>query len=337
MDRFVVRAPAKREFDRHDDVRTVVELFAGAGVMAKGLEQAGLQHVALVEWDKHSVQTLRKNGFRNVICSDANKVDYTCYRGVDVVAGGPPCQPFSQGGASQGASDERDGWPVAVRAVQEIRPKGFLFENVAGIARERFGEYLDSVLARFYGLGYSVHVHLVDAADHGVPQHRRRVLLTGMQGVSWFQRPPCVAAHTTVREALTGLGPPSGTNGHVSHNATARNYVGHVGSTLDKPSKTLVAGAHGVPGGANCLRIDDKTMRYYTPREMARLQGLPDDYWLPCTYTHVTRLLGNACPALLARKFAHELLYRINVADGVVMDLRAGKRARSPSLAEGTQ
>jgi DNA (cytosine-5)-methyltransferase 1 len=321
MDTFVVREKRARADDGQP---TVVELFAGAGGMAIGLERAGLRHVALVEWDKHCVSSLRRNQFKNVIHRNANHVDYSEFRGTDLVAGGPPCQPFSIAGAHEGSDDLRDGWPAAIRAVREIEPRGFLFENVTGLLRDKFRGYLDTILARFYALGYSVHVHGIDAVDYGVPQHRKRVLLVGIRGVSWFQRPSCVNEHMTLRQALDGLGAPNGRNGHVKHSAEARAYKGHTANALDAPSKALVAGVHGQSGGTGVVELDDGTLRYLTPREQARVQTFPDSYALPSTWSHAVKQLGNACPPLLVEKFANELLYRIGT--------QKAPRCASPSV-----
>ena len=169
----------------------VIELFAGAGGMALGLKHAGFEHSLLVEFDKRCCETLKRNGFKHVKCANVNAVDFSPYRGATLVAGGVPCQPFSNAGVGAGNLDPRNGWPAAVRAVREIKPRTFLFENVAGLLREKFKNYLDSILKQFWDLGYSVHVFKVDAADYGVPQHRKRVFIVGLRGVHWFGVPKC--------------------------------------------------------------------------------------------------------------------------------------------------
>ena len=322
MDKYVVRtqgpnptpapAPAPAPVPApqvHPPKPTVVELFAGAGGMALGLDAAGFEHVALIERDREAVRTLRRNGYGKCVkCADARRVDYKRWCGVDLVAGGPPCQPFSVGGVDGGEDDPRDGWPTAARAVAEIRPRAFVFENVAGMARDKFVDYMDSVLKRFWDLGYAVHVHLVDAADYGVPQHRRRMFMVGFRGVRWFPKPPSVAKQVTVGEAFTSLGPPNGRDGHVLHKVAAKRYAGHTGSTLDKPAKTLTAGCNGPSGGSNMLKLADGTHRYFTLREQARLQSFPDSYKLHAVWSHATKQLGNACPVLLAQIFGSAIL-----------------------------
>ena len=103
----------------------------------------------------------------------------------------------------------------------------------------------------------------------------------------------------TVRDALLGLGEPSGEGNHVFQPG-AKVYTGHTGSPLDLPAKALKAGDHGVPGGENMMVRDDRSVRYFTLREAARLQGLPDDYSFPRSWTESMRQLGNAVPCQLA-------------------------------------
>ena len=128
-----------------------IELFCGAGGLALGLQQAGFDHRALVEWDRDSCENIKANieeGYSairdwTVIQSDVRDIDFAGdYRGVAVVSGGPPCQPFSLGGKHQAYNDKRDMFPQAVRAVRELRPKAFIFENVKGLLRQSFSSDL---------------------------------------------------------------------------------------------------------------------------------------------------------------------------------------------------
>src|SRR6266566_1334411 len=113
---------------------TTLELCAGGGGQALGLEQAGIEHVALVEFDRHACQTLRQNRPKwNVICTDIRAFDASPFRGVDIVSGGLPCPPFSVAGKQLGTKDERNLFPAAIRIVAEARPRAVMIENVRGI------------------------------------------------------------------------------------------------------------------------------------------------------------------------------------------------------------
>lgn len=196
-----------------------IELFAGAGGLAIGTSRAGFQHVAVMEWDRNACDTLRVNrttdhghtGEWEVVEGDISKTDFRSYADkVQFVSGGPPCQPFSLGGKHQGMQDARNMFPHAVRAVREVRPKAFIFENVKGLLRKNFANYYSYIIhqlrfpdvtprgdeewpdhlarleklstgGRGRGLRYNVVFRLLNAADYGVPQHRWRVLIVGVR------------------------------------------------------------------------------------------------------------------------------------------------------------
>ncbi len=196
-----------------------VELFSGAGGLALGLSAAGFHHEALVEWNPHACRTLRHNKEANyypansweIVEGDARSFDFrSLLKPIDLVAGGPPCQPFSLGGKHKGYDDQRDMFPVAIKAVRELRPKVFVFENVKGLLRASFTNYLQYVTLQLnypdlgkgnaeswedhlYRLekihtaghtpadGYRTVVRLLNAADFGVPQKRERIFIVGFR------------------------------------------------------------------------------------------------------------------------------------------------------------
>lgn len=189
-----------------------IELFTGAGGLALGLEKAGFETVAMFERDAAACATLQHNRPDwNIVRGDVCEVDFTGLGPVDLVAGGPPCQPFSMGGKARGHRDTRDMFPQAVRAVRELRPAAFMFENVRGLLREAFANYVEFIrlqltypnfpvsdnvdwdvnlgrLQRHHSstrnqddLVYQVTIHLADAADYGVPQRRHRVFFVGFR------------------------------------------------------------------------------------------------------------------------------------------------------------
>ncbi len=195
-----------------------IELFAGAGGLALGFaRQVDVVHRAVVEWNQHACNTLRLNKQANiepvahwpdVIQGDVRQFDYSHLADIDLVTGGPPCQPFSLGGKHGGFLDARDMFPQAVRAVRETRPRAFVFENVQGLTRAAFSDYFNYILLQLEfpsvrlalgeewphhlgrlvehkasGAGSEYHVKwkLVNAANYGVPQKRMRVFIVGFR------------------------------------------------------------------------------------------------------------------------------------------------------------
>ncbi len=362
-----------------------VELFSGCGGLALGMARAGFEHAKMVEWDPDACATLAHNKEKGVehakdwpfVQGDVRAIDWSEVDGETwLTAGGPPCQPFSIGGKHKGNDDVRDMWPEAIRAVRELRPRGFLFENVRGLARPAFADYLAWIKAHLAVPGvrrwededhashlarmkdymaraeYDVLVLKVNAADFGAAQKRHRVVVAGVRrdlglrleslapthsrerllwdqwtsGEYWRRhglrmpaggpdadadratvarmraggKRPAEAPWRTVRDALRGLGEPNGRNNHVFQDG-AKVYTGHTGSPLDEPAKALKAGDHGVPGGENMMVRDDGSVRYFTIREAARLQGLPDEWAFTSSWTESMRQLGNAVPVELAQ------------------------------------
>ena len=208
-----------------------VELFTGCGGLALGLSRAGCEPLRLSEWDRHSVANVlhnRERGVEHVRSwpvhqEDVRSVDWRQYAGLDVVAGGVPCQPFSVGGKHRGREDQRDMWPEAVRAVRETMPGAFVFENVRGLTRAAFADYLDWIVrslsrphverregeeidehlvrlrAANSGLEYRVSVHSVNAADYGAAQKRHRVIFLGVRSDLDAPHPPLHATHSRER------------------------------------------------------------------------------------------------------------------------------------------
>src|SRR3954447_18354444 len=170
----------------------LLDVFAGAGGLSLGLAAAGFDVVAAVERDADAGATFaRAHPAADLYGRDLNGLSLRHLRGqVDVVAGGPPCQPWSTGGKRLGAEDPRDGWPGFLRVLAETAPAAFVAENVAGMAATpRSGRYR-ALLRELEGLGFTVAAQVVDAADLGVPQHRRRLLIVGTRGPAFAFPPP---------------------------------------------------------------------------------------------------------------------------------------------------
>ena len=196
-----------------------LELFVGAGGLALGSARAGFTHIAVLDWNSNACLTLRTNKEAgvdyvrdwDVIECDLREYDFGQYSDeIDVVFGGPPCQPFSIGGKHLGHEDERNMFPEAIRAVRVTRPKAFIFENVKGLLRVSFSDYYDYIIHQLRfpevkrrdseewtshlsrlkklnrssgrpGLSYEVIYECHNAADFGVPQHRERVFVVGIR------------------------------------------------------------------------------------------------------------------------------------------------------------
>lgn len=206
-----------------------LELFSGAGGLAKGIEMAGATHTAFVEWNSDACKTLRYNYNPEIVHeTDIRHFDFQKFSGVDLIAGGPPCQPFSMGGKAKGFEDERDMFPYAISAIEKLTPKAFVFENVKGLLRKSFAAYFNYIILQltypeipkktndwkahlaelekihtkgnYQGLRYNIVYRLVNAANYGVPQKRERVIIVGVRSdlnISW-----CFPTETHSEEAL---------------------------------------------------------------------------------------------------------------------------------------
>jgi len=384
-----------------------VELFTGAGGLALGVAGSGFRHLAVVERDSDACETLLENQRAEVLdmrswpvhrC-DVAAFDYKGIpEGIELLAAGVPCQPFSIGGKHRGHQDERNMFPQTIEAIRRLKPKAVLIENVRGLTRAAFAKYFNYIvlmmtypeirrkerdewidhlgrLERYHtrgnpdGLYYRVVAQVLNAADFGVPQKRERVFIVAFRSdleVEWsFPKPthsldsllfsqycvdtywekhrvakksrpkpnasiearceklrdlllPTLKPWETVRDAISDLPAPvqkRDTQGlGLTHFVIpgARAYVGHSGSPLDEPAKTLKAGDHGVPGGENMLAYPDGSVRYFTIRESARLQTFPDEFTFSGSWTESMRQLGNAVPVKLAACLATNIRERLN-------------------------
>lgn len=387
-----------------DDL-TSIELFAGGGGMALGTRRAGFKHLALVEWYKPAAQILKHNGRLNPsfwVEGDVYQRDVREWlaetslgsgSGVDLVAGGPPCQPFSLGGVHAGDDDARNMFPASLDAVRKFRPKFVIFENVPGLTRPSFAPYFAYIKrqlekptvvpktgelwtehdariqrSRPTGLRYHVYEQILDAADFGLPQNRRRVFLVAVRsdlsgsdtwtefagtysrdallydqwvsGDYWDEHdlpmpelPEGLEARVldlkdngrpendrwqTIRDIVADL--PEPVNGEDAEEITnhrgiagARAYPKHSGSPFDWPAKTIKAGVHGVSGGEAMIRFEDESLRYFTVRESARMQGFPDVYEFSESRSRNMGAIGNAVAVPVAEMIARRLRSRFIV------------------------
>lgn len=294
-----------------------IEICAGAGGQALGLEQAGFDHVALVENEHPACETLRENRPAwNVIEGDVHAFSAVPYKGkVDLLAGGVPCPPFSVAGKQLGAEDERDLFPEALRLAAECDPRAVMIENVRGIFSPKFTDYREQILSRLHALGFETWWQLVQASDYGVSQLRPRAILVGIKRpwaatFSWPQPHPESAP--TVGELLRSEMASAGWEG-------AERWAEHA----DGIAPTLVGGSK-KHGGADlgptrakqawaALGVDGRGLADVPPspgfegdprltvRMAARIQGFPPEWAITGKKTPAYRQVGNAFPPPVAR------------------------------------
>ncbi len=295
----------------------VLEICAGAGGQALGLEGAGFGLAAAVELDKHACATLQMNRPHwTVLQGDVRDISGCAFRGVELLAGGVPCPPFSVAGRKLGADDERDLFPEALRLAEEVRPLAIMLENVRGLAGDEFAPYRASILEQLHRLGYEADYRVLNASDFGLPQLRPRFVLVAMRPryMVRFRWPGCSSLRSTVGDALHDL---MGSKGWPGTNQWRKRASG-VGPTLVGGSKK-----HGGPDlgptrartrwallGVDGLGIANEPpgehfpfegMPRLTVRMAARLQGFPDTWQFSGAKTPAYRQVGNAFPPPVAQ------------------------------------
>lgn len=294
---------------------TCVEICAGAGGQALGLEQAGFEHVVLVEYEKEYCAVLKRNRPQwNVACTDVRKFDGTAFAGVDLLAGGVPCPPFSVASKQLGEADERDLFPEAIRLIGEIRPRAVMLENVRGFLDPKFDGYRRQILDKIAALGYKMQIKLLQASDFGVPQIRPRVVIIGIREdeKGRFTYPTGGITTLTTGEALVEMmkqnGWPGAEEWAKKANKIAPTLVGgskkHGGPDLG-PTRARKAWVElGVDGRGVADRppsADFKGMPKLTKEMLARLQGFPQGWSFGEKKTAACRMIGNAFPPPVAK------------------------------------
>jgi DNA (cytosine-5)-methyltransferase 1 len=295
---------------------TSLEICAGAGGQALGLERAGFGHVAAVEIEAIACETLRLNRPTwNVLNTDARNISGRDYRGVDLFAGGVPCPPFSVAGKQLGEDDNRDLFPVALRIIQDARPTAVLLENVPGLATARFAPYRDTIRGTLEKLGYEVFWQTLNASQFGVPQLRPRFVLVGLKGkaAKRFRWPEPLSLQRTVGESLLDLMADRGWAGAerwaLLANGIGPTLVGgsklhggpDLGPTRAKAAwRLLSVNGGGLADFAPDESVDVDHIPKLTVRMAARIQGFPDEWKLAGRKTAAYRQVGNAFPPPVA-------------------------------------
>lgn len=305
---------------------TVLSLFSGGGGLDIGLEMAGLETVECVDNDPESCKTLR-----------FNRPSWTVFEGdirhyepvgqYDIVVGGPPCQGFSTAGKGNPDDPRNFLWREYFRIVEKVRPMALLLENVAGMANKKNAHHLEAFKEQLRELGYNVTHGILNAADFGVPQQRKRLIL--LAGLGWTPELPKSSPgiqHTTAKQAIGDLVKAHSKvknhepNDHAPHvvERWKKLVEGEVDPNYrrsriysDRPSPTIRAGGGHGPRGDHLAGfhppIHYSLPRQLTVRESARIQSFPDEWIFQGSKTAQGRQVGNAVPPLLAKAIGESL------------------------------
>ena len=327
----------------------MIDIFAGAGGLSTGLAAVGFEAVAAIEIDENSASSYAANHPGVVVsAADIATISLTAYTGVEMLAGGPPCQPFSIGGKRLAEDDERNGFPQFLRAVREIKPKAFVLENVAGAVSGVRRTYYEGLLAELSNSykGYAIAWKVLNAADYGVPQKRQRVVAVGILGSTPYRFPDATHGEAMARPWLTAGSVLSSDLSEGAPNSAIVTYAkrpdlrpdpfdGHVYNgggrpiDLERPAPTLLASM----GGNKTPWLDTLgVVRDYhshlrqggTPRsgivpgarritvaEATRLQTFPVGTIFCGARSSQYRQVGNAVPPLLASVIGRSLIEQV--------------------------
>jgi DNA (cytosine-5)-methyltransferase 1 len=294
----------------------VLDLFAGCGGLGLGFEAVGFNTIGF-EKDRDCCATYNAN--LSGTCHEVTLTPSHVFPHADIVIGGPPCQPFSVGGHQLGLDDSRDGFPVFISAIEQLKPSLWLFENVRGLLyRNRW--YLDQIITRLERLGYIVEYHVLNAMHYLVPQSRERIIVVGHKGGFGFpDRRKCQISAGIALGQMAFLAPSDGKyltpsmDEYVAKYELASKCITPRDLHLDRPARTLTCrNLAGATGDMQRIRLPDGRRRRLTVREAARLQSFPD--WFSFRGGEISQFnqIGNAVPPMFAKALAESVADYLN-------------------------
>ena len=317
------RNPAENAYIWHPiEGLKIASVFAGTGGLDLGFIKAGHQIVLANDWDKDSAQSYIKNIGDHMICGDVSDIPASKIPSIDVLAGGLPCQGFSNANVNKVDGDARnDLYAQFVRIILAKKPKFFLIENVRGMLSLHGGEAFRKIVVALDEAGYDVNYKVLNAADYGVPQTRIRLFVVGVKKTlanryryifpppthSKFPDETGLLPWVSVGEALRDIPEPSADTTLLNHvcslyKVTNRNFTGHRNTDGTKPSPTILA--RGNAGGGVCAIQHPNNHRRMSVRESALIQTFPIDFEFTGKTNSMYRQVGNAVPVLLATHVA---------------------------------
>lgn len=328
-----------------------IELFAGAGGLAIGLEKAGFEAAALNEFDKQACNTLRANRPNwSIIESDIQNVDFTSFRGIDFISGGFPCQAFSYAGNQLGFEDTRGTlFFEFARAIKESQPKVFLGENVRGLLEHDNGRTIEAIKSVISSLGYTlIEPRVLKAIFYKVPQKRERLMLVGIRNdlvqYAQFQWPSSYKRVYVLKDALkTGELYPNDVPQSIGQKYSKRKEEilrlvpqgGYWRDLPDELQREYMQGSYFLGGGKTGMarrlsweepsltltcspsqkqteRCHPEESRPLTVREYARIQTFPDEWIFSGSLSSQYKQIGNAVPVNLAFAMGKSLIALLN-------------------------
>ncbi len=299
-----------------------IDLFAGIGGMRLAFEDAGGTCVFSSEWDKNSQKTYESN-FGEVPAGDITQISAADIPNFDVLLAGFPCQPFSTIGQRAGFNHETQGtlFYDVLRIISEKRPSAFLLENVKGLVSHNKGKTLETIKKSLMQEGYELHIQILDSADYGVPQVRKRIYVVGFDkskfqdGINFYWPAPS--------KKRVGIGK------FVEQNVVDRSISKHLQKTYifkvddgrpeiidqqsDFPVKTLVASYHKIQRLTGTFVADGPTgLRLLSTNECKAIMGFPNSFKIPVSRTQMYRQMGNSVAVPVVRKIALQIVETLN-------------------------
>lgn len=300
-----IRIPEKQPY-------LAIDMFAGCGGLSLGFEAAGIKTIGY-EMVEDCCNSYEKN-----LCSPCHREKITTetkFPKVDIVIGGPPCQPFSRRGKQTGKDDERNGFPAFIEAIRRIKPKIWMCENVKGLP-EQNKEYFEFIMKQFKGLGYEVECRVFQIVHYDVPQNRERLVIVGHQG--GFEFPEPNDYKISVGEALGQLAFEIPENAAFLTPAMDEYIAKYEAASkcktprdlhLDRPARTLTCrNLAGATSDMHRIKLPDGRRRRITVREAARLQSFPDWFEFCGSEESQFTQIGNAVPPLFSYALACQVV-----------------------------
>lgn len=306
---------------RHDKTYMALDLFAGCGGLALGFEAAGFSTHG---FEKVPDACVTYTNNLEQPCTNLMLTTDTVFPDADIIIGGPPCQPFSVGGHQRGLKDSRDGFPIFVSAVEQLRPRLWIFENVRGLLYQNKW-YLEEIVERLSSFGYQIDAKVLNAVHYGVPQNRERLIVVGHRGGFSFPKPlqQSVTAGQALGELAKAVPPES-----KFLTASMDTYVAKYERAsfckvprdlhLDRPSRTVTCrNLAAATGDMMRVKLEDGRRRRLLMREAARLQSFPDWFEFVGNETSQFYQIGNAVPPLLAYSLAQSVRTYLDTPDAL--------------------